>query len=216
MAPRDDSWLMGALAAQDAYRGPWPEEYGPPAPPDPWAPSMAAMKPVGRALADAPGKLASSADYYVGMPSRAMAGPDIGNYPPGSEEAEFLRQRHAKGLQDWAQSTALSTVFDPFALWGVKPGVPGVSLGSGAGGGGKIVQPQPKMGELADVTLTGEILGPQTGRPALAGVSAQQQAKLGPMVSQLEKLGATPKQINAFTPQQAYDFIKARNYGAQP
>jgi hypothetical protein len=45
----------------------------------------------------------------------------------------------------------------------------------------------------------------------LEGVSEQQQARLGPMLSQLEKLGATPKQISTFTPKEAYEFIRSRN-----
>lgn len=56
-----------------------------------------------------------------------------------------------------------------------------------------------------------DVLPPVEAETPLAGVSQQQAAKLGPMAGQLEKLGATPEQIRTFSPQQAYDFIKARN-----
>jgi hypothetical protein len=71
------------------------------------------------------------------------------------------------------------------------------------------------QGSLERGAMSGDILGIPSRRAALAGVSEQQRVRLGPMVSQLEKLGATSEQINTFTPQQAYDFIKARNVGAE-
>jgi hypothetical protein len=195
---------MGALAAQDNYDVPYPPDMLQRPPRSP----AAIPEPVERGI----GSVAKAADYYVGMPSRQMA--PIEPTVPGmwSEEDEFRQQKKNEAGLNWGTQTGIGMVFDPL---GVRRGVAGAgaSLGSGAPGG-KIIQPQPRMGELADLAqpaLTGEVRGPMTLRPALGGVSAQQQAKLGPMVSQLEKLGATPEQINAFTPQQAYDFVKARN-----
>lgn len=201
MTPRDD-WMMGALAAQDAYRGAYPDWPAPgeaPAgpmgalarednyaptdaeldrarnPPMPRAPAMGdwAATDRGPILPDAGGaqlgaignvmrrlapKGIAAAEYYVGTPSRAVAGPDIGDYPPGSEEAEFLRQRHAKNLQDWSQSTALGMVADPLTLWGMRGTV-------GSGAGSKIIQPQPKMGDLAEPpTLPAPWLDPTLAR----------------------------------------------------
>jgi hypothetical protein len=109
--------VMGALAAPE-------RDVLQPAPRNPFAPPEAVDAAVRGGI--------KVADYYLGAPSRAVRGPDIGRYPEGSEEAEFLRQLHGKQEQDWAQSTALGLVADPIALWGVKPGIPGTTLGAQA------------------------------------------------------------------------------------
>lgn len=126
--PRE--YTMGELAREDRYGR---DELLPP-PRNPFAPPEAVAQAVRSGI--------KAADYYLGAPAVAVRGPDIGKYDPGSEEAEFLRQLHGKREQDWAQSTALGLVADPIALWGVKPGVPGTTLGA------QIMRP-PRMGDVA-------------------------------------------------------------------
>lgn len=83
------------------------------------------------------------------------------------------------------------------------PGVPRGALGS-------------SMKNLpGNPALTGEIMGPAKSTTALAGIDRLQQARLGPMIEHLQKLGATPEQIRTFTPQEAYNFISSRIVGGQ-
>jgi hypothetical protein len=65
----------------------------------------------------------------------------------------------------------------------------------------------------APEALSGEIL-PPAASTALPGVTNLQRAKLGPMLEQLEKLGATPEQIRTFTPVEAYKWIRDRQGAA--
>lgn len=55
-----------------------------------------------------------------------------------------------------------------------------------------------------------EVLPPQQPMQPLGVISPLQRARLGPMLQQLEKLGATQDQIRTFSPSDAYHFIRAR------
>lgn len=160
MAERD--WLMGALAADDAYRGDWPDEQ-PAVPPDsPWArgvaaasdyagretPAVGASPEMGSVLGmGGAGERAKSigeswlksADHYFGMPQRLLRG--VTPETPGqwSEGDDRRAEQLASAPYEWGPQTAFGMVFDPF---GVKRSVgAGVTLGSGAGGGSRIIQP---------------------------------------------------------------------------
>jgi hypothetical protein len=115
MAARDDSWLPGALAAQDAYRGPWPEEYGPPSPPDPWAPSMGRAKEVGASLIDmartAPGHAARGL-----MSGIASLGVPPDPIPFGDTSEEFDR-RGLEGAEAARKQLAAAT-YEPQTMAG--------------------------------------------------------------------------------------------------
>jgi hypothetical protein len=90
----------------------------------------------------------------------------------------------------WARDMALNMVGAPVQTTSAA------TLGSGAvrrGAGG----------------MSGQVLPPEAST-VLSGISSQQRAKLGPMLEQLEKLGATPEQLRTMSPVDAYNFIKDR------
>jgi hypothetical protein len=113
--PREPDWFPGAIAAQDAYRGGWPEEYGPPAPLDPWAASMATMKPVGRSLIDmartAPGHAARGL-----MSGIASLGVPPDPIPFGDTSEEFDR-RGLEGAQA-ARKQLEAATYEPQTMAG--------------------------------------------------------------------------------------------------
>lgn len=162
----DPQWLMGALAADDAYRGDWPDEQPVALPDSPWARGVAAasdyagretpavkappnmgsvlgMGRVGETAKKAGQGFVKAVDYYAGMPKRVYEG--VQPETPGQwSEGDDRRAEQLLGAQyEWAPSTAFGMTFDPF---GVKRsvGAGGVTLGSGAGGGSRIIQPQPQ------------------------------------------------------------------------
>jgi hypothetical protein len=139
-------WERGVAIASD-YTG----RGTPPASATEEPPEMGSLLGMGRAgeTAKRAGQgIAKAVDYYAGMPKRVYEGvqPEVrGQWSEGDDRrAEQL----ANAAYEWAPQTAFGTVFDPF---GVKRsvGAGGVTLGSGAGGGSKIVQREvpPTKGE---------------------------------------------------------------------
>lgn len=133
--PRDD-WGMGDLAREDRYDTLLSPPRNPAAPPEAVADALATVarnsEIPSHSVLHVPGKVVRGLDQLYGTPSRAVRGADIGNYPEGSEEAEFLRQKFAEQKGDWAADTARSIVLDPFALAAMKGNTGGFMLGSGA------------------------------------------------------------------------------------
>ena len=193
MADPRDYW-MGSLAAQDGYRGDWPQRtigFSPPSGSNAALGSLAASEPVqsesrmeeggyrgGDQLYGPPDNpwargVQRAADIEAAPRPRLGPAPgwggnareiggrmgDIGNaaletfrapaqlaaknpYPPGTEEWQQIENWKGDLSANWAGDWALN-LLAPARLGG---GVKGPALGVG---GGKIVQPQPKMGDLA-------------------------------------------------------------------
>lgn len=123
----DDPWMIGVARARALENAP-PPTAGP-------APNMGGVLGIGSAgnqIAESAGSAQRNMDYYMGMPSRTLQG--VAPTVPGqwSEEDEFRRQNLAAEQYRWGPQTGFGMVFDPFAVVGVKPGVPGTTLGSGA------------------------------------------------------------------------------------
>ena len=156
---------------------------------------------------------------YYGLPGRFLTG-DPRNVIAPEVPGQWSDRDEARAALQAGNMTLGGMGMGVDATTGAMPrGFAGTANTLGVGGGrppriGDVANPV--LGEVAALdkpALSGEVLPPVplAGGRQLAGVSAEQRAKLGPMVAQLEKLGATPEQMASFTPQEAYDFIKARN-----
>jgi hypothetical protein len=145
MAGRDD-WLMSALAAQDAYRGDWPEQYGPAD--NPWARGVQRAADIEAAprprLPAAPGWAGTAREVGGRMGDLANLALETfrvpvnyaseNRYPPGSEEWQQVENVKGDRAAQFGAQWALNTLGLGRLGGGVKGGV-GV-------GGGKIVQPE--------------------------------------------------------------------------
>lgn len=159
MAEREPEWLMGALAAEDAYRG-VPDAWQPP---DPWArgvrqaevinarPRPQFEPPPGQAgnLAEVGGRmgdiLGSATESFRVPKQYAQPNP----YPEGSEEAQHLENVRSDRAAQFGAEWALNTLGIGRLGGGVKGGL-GV-------GGGKITQrevPPTKGEQVANVAET--------------------------------------------------------------
>lgn len=99
--PRDPTWAMGALAAQDAYR---------PLGNDPWTGLMPGQKDLPIGGPDL-GKMAMAVGKGI---VQDVATPGIlaqpNPYPPGSEEADAYEGFRGQAATQWAPSMALNTM----------------------------------------------------------------------------------------------------------
>jgi hypothetical protein len=141
MAGRDD-WTMSLLADQGAYRGAYPDEEWPSSPsmppgvlPDAGGAQMGAIGNTMRRLA--PHLVEGFHRAFRAPAELAAENPE----PPGSEAWQHLENVKADRAAIFGPDWALNTLGLGRLGGGVKGGL-GV-------GGGKIVQPQPKMGDLA-------------------------------------------------------------------
>lgn len=118
---------LGELAAQDSYslddllRPP----ISPAAPPQ-W-------------LRNAAEYGVKAADYYAGMPMRALRGVPLQTPGVLTEEDAFRQNVLEDAKRNWGIQTGFGVVFDPATAMATKVGVPGLAVGASAGS--KIVQP---------------------------------------------------------------------------
>jgi hypothetical protein len=138
-----DDWTMSLLADQGAYRGAYPDEQWP-APP---MGSTARLPDAGGAQLGAIGNtMQRLAPHLIDAFHRSFRAPSEisaeNTEQPGSEEWQHLENVKADRGATFGADWALNTLGLGRLGGGVKGGV-GV-------GGGKITQPQPKMGEFAD------------------------------------------------------------------
>jgi hypothetical protein len=140
MAGREDQypdWALGALAAQDAYRGPY-EDWQRPAtqpegPPSQWSagvqvardiqaapvPQMPPapgwtgnLREIGGRMGDIAQAGVNAADQIIGAPSRGMRGENEYGYRPDETTEEFAA-RQKQEMADWAVKTAFGETFYP-------------------------------------------------------------------------------------------------------
>ena len=246
MADERPDWFPGALAAQDAYQGDFPDrapvritvrpqmEVAPPKSFEDYLGE--AMTPREADTLQRPPVFGLTNRYvdpndpttqagaqrlsnYYGLPGRLLTGDPRNTIQP-EVPGQWSDRDEARAALQAGNMTLGGMGMGVDATTGAMPrGFAGTANTLGVGGGrppriGNVADPV--LGEVAALNkpaLSGEVLPPVplAGGRQLAGVSAEQRAKLGPMVAQLEKLGATPEQMASFTPQEAYDFIKARN-----
>jgi hypothetical protein len=165
------------------------------------------------------------------MPSRLaelLADPNAAFEAAAARTAEGVRPRGGRkeGPATSALVNALSAVMhstDPLfaasqerVMGGDYDAGPMVQQLAGLTGGGLMRGAmRGTVGAFGGAPISGQVLPPEAST-VLSGISAQQRAKLGPMLEQLEKLGATPEQLRTMSPVDAYHFTKDRQGGATP